>query len=330
MNPQLLTAFFTYLSKHDEICLQGVGCLHAWNKAASRENNQLKAPKRLFWFVYDQSCTDTDPRLLYYLREKSGLEAAEIETSLANYFSKASQELVNRNSYQILQFGRFTKDSDRITFEPNHAAYIDLLSFGRESVLLRGKATPVIEKVETTVENAVKPRIPTTWLKWAAAILILLSVNIVVFTYLEHLNTVNTQSLSFSLDDTVMPANLQMKANDSLAMGDSTQLNETGLTATETHSNTIPITNATASQIPDTELAAYEIIVGAFRAENNALQLVAELKIRGYDAHLAGKTATGLYRVSAAAFNQSEMAEAFLEQAKRVIQAEAWILSKVE
>lgn len=329
MNPLLYTAFFTYLSKHDEVCLQGVGCLQAWEKAARRENNQLKPPKRLFWFVFDQSCTDTDPRLLYYLREKSGLDAAEVENALLSTFNKASQELLGRNSFQIVQFGRFYKEADRIVFEPNHAAYIDKLSLGKESVLLRGQTIPVVAKPAVEDKKTDKPRIPTSWLKWAAAILILLSINIVVFTYLEHLNTVNTQSLSFSLDDTVMPANMSLKANDSLALEDSSQLNETGLTASTANLEEKPIVNQTIVDNPSS-LAAYEIIVGAFRDETNALQLVAELKLRGYDAHLAGKTATGLFRVSAASFNQAEMAEAFLEQAKRVIQQEAWILSKLE
>ena len=72
----------------------------------------------------------------------------------------------------------------------------------------------------------------------------------------------------------------------------------------------------------------FAIIVGAFRFHENADNLVAKLKLEGYDARIYDVTTTGLSRVSVGTFSSREEAIVQLTVVRANNYSSAWLLSK--
>lgn len=83
-----------------------------------------------------------------------------------------------------------------------------------------------------------------------------------------------------------------------------------------------------SGNVHDEQPDAYIIIVGAFKSFENAERFVIELKAKGYDAYIAGRSENGLFRVSI--HSSMERKKAFRELA--LIRAggfpDAWLLGK--
>jgi hypothetical protein len=72
----------------------------------------------------------------------------------------------------------------------------------------------------------------------------------------------------------------------------------------------------------------YAVIVGAFRIEDNAKNLVRLLQGQGVEASIYDRTSGGLFRVAAGTFQQKSEAIANLQQMKTQGYPGAWLLSK--
>lgn len=72
----------------------------------------------------------------------------------------------------------------------------------------------------------------------------------------------------------------------------------------------------------------FSIIVGAFKIEENATRLVADLNAKGYDARIIDVTKTGLYRVAMQNFATREEALTNLAAVRSEQFASAWLLEK--
>jgi len=82
---------------------------------------------------------------------------------------------------------------------------------------------------------------------------------------------------------------------------------------------------------PDTEFSGaekeykYDIIVGAFSVNSNALNYVKTLKSKGYNAYLAGKGKNGLLMVAVNGSDNQNQAIQTLDSVKIELNPQAWI-----
>lgn len=119
----------------------------------------------------------------------------------------------------------------------------------------------------------------------------------------------------------------EMLADNDFA-SESSKLEETAETAPEPAVQ--PQSPAAVEDAPRQATAyvpGFHIIAGAFREHENANRLVNQLRIKGYNAGLAGSTGSGLLRVSYEAHNTRSLAEARLAHIKIEENPNAWILN---
>lgn len=72
----------------------------------------------------------------------------------------------------------------------------------------------------------------------------------------------------------------------------------------------------------------YFIIAGAFSIQENAEKLVSELRAAGYDACITGQNSRGLYHVSAAGFNNKDLAISKMNELRHGKFPDAWLLTR--
>ena len=91
-----------------------------------------------------------------------------------------------------------------------------------------------------------------------------------------------------------------------------------------------PITEAPApvNEPPARNDDRYAVIVGAFRLQENAEKLVAELQEKGIDASIFDQSRTGLFRVTIGTSSDQAKAKELLALAKSTAISGAWILAK--
>ncbi len=93
-----------------------------------------------------------------------------------------------------------------------------------------------------------------------------------------------------------------------------------------------PVTETAAVQATVTPSAPPEsqerfyIIAGAFKEERNATSLINQLKNKGFDARMAGRTKGGLYRVCYGAYTEKKQACQALETIRQLGDQEAWLM----
>ncbi|MBK9291335.1 MAG: SPOR domain-containing protein [Bacteroidetes bacterium] len=78
--------------------------------------------------------------------------------------------------------------------------------------------------------------------------------------------------------------------------------------------------------IEDNELRGFFIVAGAFREKVNAEKLVSELRARGFEASITGRTGGGLWRVTYERHNNRQAALNRLSQIKQTVDNQAWLL----
>lgn len=79
---------------------------------------------------------------------------------------------------------------------------------------------------------------------------------------------------------------------------------------------------------PQASTQSYYIIAGSFGNEANAIRLVNNLKIKGFNAQIADTNGRGMFRVAYMGFNNMAEAERQLAIIRKETNAQAWILEK--
>jgi len=74
------------------------------------------------------------------------------------------------------------------------------------------------------------------------------------------------------------------------------------------------------------EIEKFNIVVGAFRNNLNAIKKVANLKSKGFDAHIIGKNKWNLTEVASGSFANRIEAIQHLHKIRKIINKEAWLL----
>lgn len=327
MQKEVSHLLLNYLANHNMLALAGIGRFSREYRPAHFAGNQLKAPASIFYFDADQSLKENPPALAKALAAHQ-LDEKETFRALQMVFEEVNRELGQQKRYTYPGLGNFERVGARIEFKPDSLQFLDTYAYGLESVLVQAK---VIE-AQTTESEKVTPAVvakrkPTNfWLKVAASVLFLMVANFAVLYFLEQQDQGNglMQQAEMGQFDSVQLPVITPNTLSEIEKTGPAQSNDTAIQAPLAESEQ-PQAETTINPSVTTQ---FTVIVGAFREAANAEKYIQDLKNNGYsDAAAAGTTASGLHRVSVAKFSSQEMAEAYLEEIKRKLQADAWLMN---
>lgn len=323
MQKEVNQILLNYLASHDSMVLPGVGSFTRQYRPAHFAGNQLKAPSSYFYFDADKTLKTKEESLSKVF---SVFQWDEIHTYelIRQVFEEIRQELSQQKTYSYPGLGSFERTAARISFFPDPHQYMDAIGYGLESVLIQ--TVEINKEVESQPivlhKPAVKVKSNNFWLKVAAAILLLMVTNFGVMYLLEQKGGQIQEAELGNFDSIPVedPKATEVKPLDTT----STTIRDEVLPEKEVNKDkptassvTIPLTSTN-----------FQIIVGAFRDSQNAEKYIDDLKKAGYnDVFSAGVTNSGLHRVAVAKFSSQEMAEAYLEEIKIKLQADAWIMN---
>jgi len=327
MQKEVSHLLLNYLASHSSLALAGIGRFNRQYRPAHFVGNQLKAPGTTLFFEVDKSLQSSDA-VLSKLFQANKLDEENSMSALLLVFEEVNKELSQQNSFRYTGLGTFVREGAYVSFQPEQEQYKDAFGYGLESVLVQS-SSEVLKQQPLKSIAPIQPekKRPTSsfWLKVAAAVLLLMVANFGVLYFLEQDTPLLQHSDLGSYDSAASAASFELAPSVDVPVVEKQAEIVTTPPEKEIINNGVP----QASIKTSISLAASQfIIVGAFRDIKNADQYILDLKAAGYaDAALAGSTSTGLHRVAVAKFSNQEMAEAYLEEIKNKLQADAWLMN---
>ncbi|GEM_PF-1996636 len=337
MQKEVLHTLTRYLSVHDVLGIAGVGYLRRIYRPARFVGNQLKAPGSSWFYEAEKSVAVTDAAFLQCFTT-TATSAIQAEKELQEFFEAVFNAVVLKGNFSHPGLGTFLKQKERIALLPDAANYVDSLSPGFESLLVKlpQKDVKLPATDQKTLEAESLPMEKrgvslNQWLRIAAAVLILISVNFLLINYLEYSDTSTLQQTGlgdFENIDSGITAPHDTGETDTLATTPDSTPSGTGLQPENQLARTesIPLLEARPAKFALPIVHQFAVIVGAFKELQNAERYVKTLSDQGYEAHLAGSTTGGLYRVSAGSFDEMKIADSFAETLKTQNQIDAWVM----
>lgn len=276
------------------------------------------------------------------LKQNDGLLASHYATEAKVSYAEAMEVIQKVVSDWNRQLGR----GERIVIDGIGTLFSDIegnvqytpsrdVNFLQESFGMASYVSPMIHreklqrKIEKKINNYLDPtqsqrRALPRSLKWAA--MLALPIGAAAFFGITHFDRI--KSISGEYAGILFPIQAEQP---------------TSITSKKAVVNQQPKTLTIAPVVPQTQPKRvievvtsqkevlpgdYSIIVGAFKFEENAQKLVAELQGKGYDAALVGQTKSGLHRVQLRSFNSKEEAIQQLAMVRSGQYPGAWLLVK--
>jgi nucleoid DNA-binding protein len=267
------------------------------------------------------------------LKQNDGLLANEVATStgfsyteacavIEDFAEECRQMLKNGSAVQLPQVGQLSPGKEGIIIfeqDPNSNLLPDafgLVPFISPPVLRT--SIPAGNGLNRSGKNIVFPRM----VKWAAAIALPIGIATVIgVTQFDNL------SVSFADSAGIM--------NSVISRFSAASLVEKAEAPVMPSVAKTPVPVAAASPVPEVESPAvissddrFAVIVGAFRVQENAEKLVAEIQQKGMRASIFDQSRSGLFRVTVATSSNRKDAMLMLAKAKSTEFGGAWLLAK--
>lgn len=311
------------LSVHDCVIVPGLGGFIANYVPAVIHpvNHTFTPPSRKL--AFNARLRNNDGILANAVAAGSGVSYAEAIRQIDSEVNALLARLAGGHPLTIAGAGTLAAGEDGfLSFTPE--AGLNLLddAFGLTTFTLQPVSR---ENLETRISRklaaskAVKPirKLPST-LKWAAVLLPIAAVtlwgvlNTGAFNKLEnsYATLFPTNTATITLSET--PASNPAKIPELIPVSPEPEIIE-------------------AEVVPEPAPVrpnSFFIITGAFGVEENANNLVRDLRSRGYDASIAGQNNQGLYRVSLQGFSNKEEALIRLEELRNSDFPGAWLLTR--
>jgi hypothetical protein len=250
-----------------------------------------------------------------------------------------NRELENEQELVIEKVGKIVKESDGIfQFEQDPSVNYLPDAFGLTTLVSPAIRRPGMQdKLEKKLDRYIhaplgKSRKLTQTLKWAA--MIALPVGLAVYlslTNMDQIRSFHENYTSFLFSNSVPVVKKTVESPKTLIPSKKTVNPEQKIATVQTLPNAqvTPVVKTEANEISDPSAKKpFAIIVGAFRFRENADNMVAKLKLEGYDAGIFDTTITGLFRVSVGTFVSRDKAIGQLAAVRSTKYSSAWLLSK--
>jgi len=327
---QLEAIIHDLLFSTDCLVIPQFGGLVAKQKSASL-NSQLHLiypPVKSFGF--NPHIKESDGLLYSVLASLKNIRFEEAKSEVDSWVLETKKQLSQGLKLNWEGIGIFFQDhSGMLQFIPNNQANFltDTIHFHKIAL------TPLEDK--QVVQLEVKPdskRTATSWVWKAAAAMALPILGVGIFAISQKIQQTDWKYASFKLFGTksrIAEFNPNHSAptlawND--VLNEETPLVEERIELTETPTKEETAPNAATAGENLTEINfQYDIIVGAFSVQNNAVNYVNNLKSKGFNAYLAGYGKNGLMMVAASGANSQDQAIKNLDEVQSKLNSQAWI-----
>jgi hypothetical protein len=250
-----------------------------------------------------------------------------------------NRELENEQELVIEKVGKIVKESDGIfQFEQDPSVNYLPDAFGLTAFVSPAIRRPGMQdKLEKKLDRYIhapsgKSRKLTQTLKWAA--MIALPVGLAVYlslTNMDQIRSFHENYTGFLFSNSIPVVKKTVESTKIFIPSKKTGNSEQKITTVQTlpGAQVTPVVKTEAKEISDPSAKKpFAIIVGAFRFRENADNMVAKLKLEGYDAGIFDTTITGLFRVSVGTFVSRDKAIGQLAAVRSTKYSSAWLLSK--
>jgi cell division septation protein DedD len=178
-----------------------------------------------------------------------------------------------------------------------------------------------------------KPGKLTRTLKWAAIMALPLGLAVYLsLTNMDQIRSLHENYTGFLFSNSTPVVKKTVVSPKILLPSKKSRNPVQKMTAAVQSSSVTPIIEVVKPEARETaDISAkkhFAIIVGAFRFRENAVNLVAKLKLEGYEAGIFDTTTTGLFRVSVGTFVSRDEAIGQLVIVRSGNYSSAWLLSK--
>ena len=201
-----------------------------------------------------------------------------------------------------------------------HAESFGLSSFISPAIKRSGFQKRTTKKIANYIEfSSDKRRIIPKSLRWAA--ILAMPIGAAAILSITHFDKIRNLSLNYSGLITSVTSEVPLKKPVPVTkvIVPSLKIISKPVSAPPEIKNEVKVTETRKP---------FAIIVGAFRIEENAKNLVADLRAKGYDAKILDVTKAGLLRVSLQNFAGKEEALTMLASVRSVSFSSAWLLEK--
>ncbi len=184
------------------------------------------------------------------------------------------------------------------------------ISTPKENIVIREELKKEVVALEDRSLITVTPdskRKNRSYLKYAAILLVAFSIGSTTYSFYKK-NNVATEIAREEADVIIN------KKIDNATFIDNIELSKITL-------------NLSKKEKAKSTTKKYHIIAGAFRAENNAIKKVRQLKRRNFEASKIGENKFGLHQVAYASFDDVKEALAYLRKMKRTETKDAWLFT---
>lgn len=287
--------------------------------------------------VFNANLSTNDGLLIDYLTRQELISYQEASRKVNEYAASCLREIGDGQTVVFANIGSCKMGREKnIIFEPDTSSNYLEDAFGLPSFV-----SPAIrrETVRQRLEKQLTPRphAPKEEKKrnlrpvagWAAGIAIPIAAAVLVYLYSPNImNGLGESYASFVPTVTFEKSEATKRAIDQSKLAGIENFRAVPEKPAVTEPDPEAVDDATPEIIstPEPVLTKYQIVVGAFSLEKNAMDYVEMLKSKNYNASIVGKSRTGLIRVGINASNNKSEAINMMEEVRMAENSNAWLL----
>lgn len=276
--------------------------------------------------LFNISLKQNDGLLANRISNREKISFTESNQLISAMVDQWNRVLKANHFFSIPHVGILSQDKDGIiSFEQDRQSNFQAESFGLSSFIspaikrpgFQRRTTKKIAKyIESSSENR---RIIPKPFRWAA--ILALPIGAAAILSITHFDKIRNLSLNYS--------NLIISVTSEVPLKKLLPDTKVMVPVRKIVSRPVPVIREIKNEVKVTDTRKpFAIIVGAFRIEKNADNLVAGLRAKGYDAKILDVTKSGLFRVSLRNFAVKEEALTMLSSVRSGDFSSAWLLEK--
>jgi hypothetical protein len=309
------------LFEFDCVILPGFGGFVAQKTNANIHPSGMFAYPASKIIAFNKNLNQNDGLLANKLAKHNNMSFDNAQEEVEKYIQYLVLELDKSKKFTFGKIGSFIRDNNNV---------VEFIPFTKINFLLDSYGLPAIQIQPLAEQSIVRPRteLPKPQVqqkagklkRWVPAIVSLpVAVAILAWPFMNHSGKQGLNNFSgfgmFGSNESGYSERITIELpalpERSFLVEPTTENNTTEEVTHSIVESNNPQNNFTAST------STWELIVGCFQLEENAQNLVAELKSKGFDASIAGTAPNGLIRVSAGGANNRQQLEETYVRAKQ-------------
>ncbi len=304
------------LFEFDCVILPGFGGFVAQKTNANIHPSGMFAYPASKTIAFNKNLNQNDGLLASKLANQNGLPFDNAQVEVEKFIHTIIFELDKSKKFTFGKIGSFILDTNKnVEFIPFTKINFLLDSYGLPAIQIQPIAQKSIERSEVELPKPIVQKTTRRIKKWIPALVSLpVAVAILAWPFMKHSTKQGVDNFSgFGLFSSIEASYSERITLELPSIPDRNFIVEPNsvTTAAEIIKPSIE-SNVIKSELP-TSNSNWMLIVGCFQLEENAQNLVLDLKSKGFEASIAGTAPNGLIRVSAgSASSRGQLEETYM------------------